>query len=91
MTWLDEQPADKVAKGLDIYQRLGRPMASYAGDDDRFGWWLKLTDLAVQKRIGLGLFDLADWTLRDLYDDGASPLTAALETIAHDDTFGSLA
>jgi hypothetical protein len=43
-----------------------------------FGDWLKLVDWYCSKLCGLGIEDLPDLiSMRDLYDQGVSPKTAA--------------
>jgi hypothetical protein len=58
----------------------------YADGDRYFALWLRITSGHIQRHIGLGLFDLADATLRDYYDDGMSALEAAQAVVEADDT-----
>ena len=41
--------------------------ADYAGGHIAFEGWLILVDKSIQRKVGLGLFDLADAPLRDYY------------------------
>ena len=68
----------------------GTRWAEYAHGDPYFALWLKIVDTTIARRVGIGLFDLADAPLRDWYDDGIPPKEAALEVLQADDTFGSL-
>jgi hypothetical protein len=87
-TWLDTLPADKLAAALDKY--AARPtMAAYT-TDARFGLWLTLVDRRVTALAGVGVFDLADWNMRDAFDAGATPKDAAIEALQSDDTFAEL-
>lgn len=93
MTWLDEQPGDRVATWAATIkanpERYGR-VTRYADGDDAFAVWLVLVDRRITRAVGVGLFDLADWPMRDAYEGGMSPREAALEALANDDTFAGL-
>jgi len=51
----------------------------YADGDQDFATWLTLVDGAIRARLGVGLFDLEDYPLRDAYDNGESPIEIAIE------------
>jgi hypothetical protein len=61
---------------------------NYAHGDAEFALWMALVDHNLARKVGLGLFDLADWPMRDAFDDGMSPSEAAQEALRSDDTFG---
>lgn len=89
--WLSTRDAASVVSGMDAMRRAPESRAmQYAGQDARFALWLYLTDRRVARRVGVSLFDLADVTLRDWYEDGLSPAEAAEEALASDDTYGLL-
>lgn len=67
-----------------------RAMRRYSGGDDEFGLWLAIADGRCIRAIGVGIFDLADYTWRDEYEAGTGPTAAVREAIANDDTFGGL-
>jgi hypothetical protein len=96
MTWIDVREAqepDKIRAALaDYATRRGttlRRVGEYDGGDDRFGLWLALVDARIVRRVGVGLFDLADWNMRDAYESGASPREAAQEALESDDLYAS--
>lgn len=90
MSWLDTQPEDKVAQALAKREGATDRAASYSGGDARFGLWLALVDSKVSRAVGLGLFDLGDCNLRDMYDDDMGPTAAAREALSQDDTYSAL-
>jgi len=49
----------------------------YANGDQGFADWLRKVDAAVMARVGVGVFDLPDFLLRDEYDFGTDPVEAA--------------
>ena len=51
----------------------------YAQGDEDFVIWLRLVNDRIEKALGLGLFDVADYPLRDAYDAGESPFEIADE------------
>ena len=57
--------------------------ATTAGTNDeaRFKEWMAKVDANISKRVGLSLNDLPDICYRDLFEDGASPSTAAGDAI----------
>lgn len=92
MTWLDEQEPGKRDALLAQYRanRDRMRVAQYDGGDERFGVWLALVDRRIARAVGIGLFDLADWNMRDAYDSGTSPREGALEALRSDDLYASL-
>jgi hypothetical protein len=97
VTWIDEREAqepEKIRAALADYARrretpqLSR-VAQYDGGDERFGLWLALVDARIVRRVGIGLFDLADWNMRDAYESGSSPRDAAQEALESDDLYAS--
>ena len=82
-------PAVVLANNLDVVR--GSLWDGAAAGNLYFGVWLALTDRRVQRRVGLGLLDLADAPLRDWFDDGIQPSEAASLVLAADDTFGGAA
>lgn len=86
-TWLDKQDPVKVESVLTLYRERQPRVSQYAHGDERFGVWLYLVDRVLTGMIGVGLFDLADWNIRDAYDDGLSPGEAAREAMRNDDTY----
>lgn len=98
MNWIQErreaQPekmAELVKKAEKLrYRRAGRDFLEAAGGDKDFALWMMLADGRVARRIGLGMFDIADWTWADAFESGTSPDEAAVEALSADDTFGGL-
>jgi hypothetical protein len=92
MTWLDTQDTGKVQEWQAAYRTLASlsHIREYDGGDERFGVWLALVNARLTRGVGVGLFDLADWNMRDAYEDGMSPREAALEALRNDDTFAGL-
>jgi len=83
-TWIDEQEVanpEKLAAALRGYRlhKAKLRAAEYAGDDDRFGYWLLLVDRRLGRIIGLSIFDMEDHTWRDDYEAGMSPKDALEE------------
>jgi hypothetical protein len=99
-TWIDtreQQDPQKIADALASYRRhkaAGTGPAARVGEhdtgDERYGLWLALVDARLSRAVGVGLFDLGDWNMRDAYEDGMSPRDAAHETLAQDDTYSAL-
>lgn len=57
----------------------------YADGDQDFANWLTLVDGALRARLGVGLFDLEDFPLRDAFDLGEDPVEVAYEiALAHE-------
>jgi hypothetical protein len=70
--WLN--PAADLDKAWSDYMgALGKDARKYAGEDDRFGFWLFALDMSLRSRRGFSVFDLEDYCWRDLFDDGMSP------------------
>lgn len=46
-----------------------------------FPEWMKAVDEIIERRLGLSSADLPDCCYRDWYDEGVSPLTAAVRAI----------
>jgi len=46
-----------------------------------FDKWMDAVDRVIENSIGLSSADLPDICYRDLYDDGATPASAAREAI----------
>lgn len=76
--------------GTRLAARVAEIKDTYAGGDAEFALWLSLIDFRLQRSVGVGLFDLADWPMRDAFDDGMSPREALQEALRNDDTFGGL-
>lgn len=57
------------------YANNDHSITSYT-QDEGFRLWLKILDMRVLRRLGVSLFDLRDFTLRDWYDDGITPKQA---------------
>src|SRR5687768_14909274 len=96
-TWVDQQEANdpnKITTALASYRanrdsRFSR-VAEHDGGDDRFGLWLALVDNRLTRAVGVGLFDLGDWPIRDSFESGDSPREAALIALESDDTYAAL-
>jgi hypothetical protein len=91
-TWLDRQDAATVDEARQVFRSSPQytRFMEYAGDDESFALWLRLADRRVGRLVGLGVFGIGDWSWRDAYDAGMSPLDAARDALAEDDTFGEL-
>lgn len=96
MSWLDTIGRDKVDVALDALRKQRdeghhgvKACLDYANGDERFALWLRLVNAAVTRKAGVSLFDLADVTLRDWFDDGYTPNDAAREALSSDDLYGS--
>lgn len=50
-------------------------------DDVMFALWLQALDQAVARRVHVRYDDLEDWRYHDAYDDGMTPVEAALEML----------
>lgn len=94
-TWVDMREAEepeKIRAALANYRERRdtpqlRRVSEYDGGDDRFGLWLALVDARIVRRVGVGLFDLADWNMRDAYEGGSSPAEGAREALESDDLY----
>lgn len=94
MSYLDTLDQGKVQASI-LLMRANperfEHVTRYAGGDERFGLWLALVDQRLSRTFGIGLFDLADWPIRDAYDDGLSPKDAAQLALDSDDLYAGLA
>jgi hypothetical protein len=91
MSWLDDQPAEKVEAALQsLREQAPGYIANEGTGDERFALWLRLVDKRMARVTGLGHRDIGDWHWRDAFEDGVSPSEAAREALAADDTFGGL-
>ena len=52
--------------------------------------WLLVADVTCIRRLGVSIFDIADWAWRDAYDCGENPGEALRAALQADDTFGML-
>ena len=95
-TYIDALPAARREVLLDNMRHRnftsgGRNfLDDYAGGDERYAAWLILCEISCSRKIGLGIFDLSDWTWADAYADGLSPTAAVLGALASDDTYAAL-
>jgi hypothetical protein len=95
--WLARQDPAKVAASLAklraARERNDRRTADYfrglGETDEHFALWLALCDAACARMVGVGIFDIADWTWADAYGDGMSPREATGEALA-DDTYAEI-
>jgi hypothetical protein len=89
--WLDGQPPQRRAaiSGVVDGERGGQYLA-YAHGDRGFAGWLLVADALCRRRVGVSIFDLADWAWRDAYDAGEPPGAAVRQTIRADDTVAAL-
>ena len=81
MSFIDTIPGHVRDAVLASFEADGDEHRTYAGDDREFAVWLYVTDRSCRARIGVSIFDLADFCWRDHFDDGATPkeaLSAAL-------------
>ena len=93
MTYIDElerRDPRKVAADLETYRTKRPSVSEYDTGDERFGLWMAYVNARLLRSVGVGLFDLADWNMRDAYEAGTSPADAAREALASDDTFSAL-
>lgn len=85
-TWIDEQPkVDQWRANFDKHPSRDAWLKMW-GDRD-FAIFMMLVDRRLLRSIGLGVNDLADFNSRDCFDAGMSPVEAAQEALANDDTF----
>lgn len=56
----------------------------YARGDREFAAWLLVAEVTCRHDTGLSIFDLADWTWRDAYEDDVPPLDALQDALAAD-------
>lgn len=57
--------------------RIMQRCMQYANHDSKFANWLAKVDTLVEKQVGVSLFDLEDFPLRDWFDDNVSATEAA--------------
>lgn len=88
--WLDTQEPEKLERSLELYRTEPAlvHIRDYAGDDERFGLWLALANQSAARRLGISIFDLADYSWRDDFDAGTSPRSALMGALEADDTYG---
>ena len=92
MTYIDElerRDPRKVAADLETYRTKRPSVSEYDTGDERFGLWMAYVNARLLRSVGVGLFDLADWNMRDAYDGGASPKDGAQEALESDDLYAS--
>lgn len=91
MSWIDEQPTEKISAALEKYRAdesvLIRDCKDASRGDERYGLWLALVNVAMIRQIGLSYRDISDWTWADAYANGYSPRDAVSEALAADDVF----
>jgi hypothetical protein len=46
-----------------------------------FTEWMQRVDAAINKKVGLTHWDLADWCYHDAYDNGETPTRVAKEVL----------
>jgi hypothetical protein len=91
MSWWDEQDDRRraaISAVLDCER--GQQYLRYAGGDRGFAAWLLVADAICTRRLGVSIFDIADWAWRDAYDAGQTPGEALREALHADDTFAML-
>jgi hypothetical protein len=62
----------------------------YGNGDPYFALYLFIADRKCTRRVGFGIFDLADYLWYDAYENGTSPGWAVREALENDDTFSGL-
>jgi hypothetical protein len=62
----------------------GRNWLDEAGGDSEYAIWLVLCDQRCARAVGVGIFDLADWTWADAFESGASPADAVREALSEE-------
>ncbi len=91
MSWWDEQDDQRrAAISAVLDSERGKEYLAYASGDRGFAAWLLVADVICTRRLGVSIFDLADWAWRDAYDAGQKPGAALREALYADDTFGTL-
>ncbi len=94
--WLAGQDHAKVEASLTkLHESRNSPRyADYfrglGATDGYFALWMMLCDRRCTGLIGVGVFDIADWTWTDAYTDGMSPKEAVLEALRAEDTFSAM-
>lgn len=80
--WVTELEPEKRAKLAALLHRpVGAQVRSYTTDED-FGIWMLVIESHLRRKLGIGVFDLADDTYRDKFDDGVPPLEVSSEIVA---------
>ncbi len=91
MSWLDRlDPKRRHAITNVLDGERGTRYLRYAGGDRGFAGWLLVADALCLRRVGVSIFDLADWCWRDAYDSGGPPGAAVREALRADDTYALL-
>ena len=94
--WMERHPGRaKIEEFVQIMyeqrdQAWAKQFMKYGNGDARFAVWLWLCDKRCLRRVGFGIFDIADWTWADAYQSGESPRDAVEEALASDDTISTL-
>jgi hypothetical protein len=88
MSWWDEQDDQRrTAISAVLNDERGQLYVNHAHGDRGFAAWLLVADVTCRRRLGVSIFDLADWTWRDAYDSGEHPGAAVRQALRDDDTF----
>lgn len=83
MTWFDTLTTKEQTKLTELLdQPTGRDARDYARGDVGFGCWLLYSDALCRKGFGVSIFDLADQTWRDWYEDEIDPVGAVKLALA---------
>ncbi len=91
MGWLDrEDPTRRAAISTVLDGEHGTRYLGHAGGDQGFAAWLLVADALCLRRVGVSIFDLADWAWRNAYDAGEPPGAAVREALRADDTYAVL-
>ena len=91
MSWLDRQdPTRRAAISTVLDGEHGTRYLDYARGERGFAGWLLVADALCRRRVGVSIFDLADWAWRDAYDTGEPPGAAVREALRVDDTYTAL-
>jgi hypothetical protein len=78
VTWFDTLESTKQAQGIALLNNTpaGREALQKANGDHAFALFLAAADWHARKRLGLSIWDLADYTWRDAFDDELTPIEA---------------
>jgi len=55
---------------------------NYAGGDEKFADWLRRLDQLADHFFGASIFDLVDYSWRDVYESGDDPQQALRDAVA---------
>lgn len=95
MTWIDEQPPDKVEAAL-VSMRARRDSGKdisgvfeHSGGDERYALWLGLANYRCMRTIGFRIFDLEDYLWADAFENGDSPREAVIAALENDTLWAS--